>query len=341
VFCGIHEKFVKDQLRLIETFQNIFNRTTLQSKTKPSLAMAKNVSQKNSKKTANPQGLNRIIFLLYVGVAGFLASICSIYPIMCIVANINNSKIFSALQLLTQSNLRFYRLVFLWDIMYGYAQYDVDRYEYIKNVPIFDAVQEGQKQVLNFETFVIGDLLDKQNGLSENTFLSKIAIGNLCELFTIDDEVLINLCPDLGGGAATKGIIGLYNYYVTSLGTVKDCYANSQKTLQDSKVCLSLPEMINLEVIYPYFFQSYRSLDVLIREEIVTNSDKYLNSITVLLSTYIGLYVVFGTLAGWKLKKRLEKEINDWRKIIRIIPFMFGNESKAIKGYLSRYRREV
>jgi len=342
VLCGIHEKYVKEHLRMIESFQNVFNRTSLQNKSKISLAQAKNNAQKNSsKKTANTQGLNRIIFLLYLGVAGFLLSICSIYPIMCIIANVNNSKILNALQLLTKSNLRFYQLVFLWDMMYGYDQYDVNRYEYIKNKPILDAVQEAQQQVVNFETFVIGDLLDKQNGLSENTFLNEIAIGNLCDLYTFSDEILTKLCPDLGGGIATKGIIGLYNYFVTSLNTVEDCYTNSQQTWQDSQACLGLEELINVEVIYPYFFQSYRNLDTIIREEIVTSADKYLNSITVLLSTYIGLYVVLGTLAGWKLKKRLEKEINDWRKMIRVIPFMFGNESKAIKGYLSRYRREV
>jgi len=281
------------------------------------------------------------LYMLYLAVFLLLLAICSVYPIMTVIIKSNSKTILKKLNLMAQSNKNFYNVVYYWNVVYAYAMHGLSEYEHVKNMPIKEGVKAAAEDVLGVQDFIINDLLNPENGLSENELLYNTAVGNLCDLYTFEDEILMKLCPTLGGGAATRGILGLHLYHVVGLQAVESCYTESDHTWEDSKICLAMEEIVNIEVFYPYTYNSYKNIDKLIREEMVKNYEKVNDSIVQFVVIYIVLYALLGTLAGWKIKRRLEEEITDWRKMLRHIPFVIANESKLMKVFLARNREDV
>ena len=334
MLTNIDEKHIFEHLRLLENFQATLNETSHLIEIQPR-------QRSSSKRIVDSKGINRKLHLIYLAILVFLLGICSVSPMMSLLVKKFSKTILKKLNLMAQSNYIFYNLVYYWNAVEAYAQYGVYEYEYIKDTPIGEAIKTAAEGVLGVQDFFINDLLNPENGMSDNSILYSTAVGDLCDLYSFGDEVLERICPTLGGGAATKGIIGLHEYHVLALNAMQECYTQSNKTWEASKRCLGLQEVVNVEVFYPYTYSSFNNIDILIREAMVKDYDQMNGFISGFMIVYLVLYVFVGTWVGWKIKMRLEIEMTDWRKMIRQIPFAIANESKLMKTFLQKHREDL
>ncbi len=52
-------------------------------------------------------------------------------------------------------------------------------------------------------------------------------------------------------------------------------------------------------------------------------------------------YLLFGTLVGWRILKKMNDEMTDWRKMMRQLPFTVGKENKFLQVFLQNNRSNV
>ena len=334
VFTHINQKRITEQLSQLENFQNIL--TKAEEKTFKS-----QYREQTTRPTVDAKGINKIFYFLYAALACFLTIICTPFPFMLSDFKHGSNTILNKMNLMAESNLNFYNLVYYWNVVYAYAQYGVWEYEYVKNEPITIGVVEAYEKVVNVQDYIINTLLDSENGLSENQELSQIAIGNLCEIYPEADALFDSFCPTLGGGVATKGILGLYTYHLIGLQAIQQCYNFSSKSFDDSKRCLGLQYMVDFEVIYPCTYWAFHRVDAIIKEEMAQDYDHLDALVEVIMWIYLAGFVFVGSVVGWKILAIMNKEINDWRKMLRQLPFIVGKENKFLKVFLQRHRSHI
>jgi len=274
IFIALDEKILREQIRLTERFLA----STLKEERDFEKIQSAKLDNKNKgkhlpKKMVTLTGINRILYSLYIAIIWFVFMVFLAYPILSNETRVGSKAVLQKLNLMTQSNLYFYYTLLLFNGIYGYVQ------EYstatMKNKPIsteWPLVLEGLTKV---QDFMIYDLLDPVDGLGSDTELVDTVVGNLCEIYYIDDPILMGLCPTLGGSAVTKGLVGLSSYTIAALQSVQNHFVNSNKTKEAMIEALANQDLINIEIFYPFTYMAYQKIDELIRAEIVKDFDNF------------------------------------------------------------------
>ena len=241
------------------------------------------------------------------------------------------------MSLMARSNLNLYNTNFLLTTIYEYVQ--ENRTTYARGLPLKQEWERTFELMTHVQDFLLLEILDTKKGLGGNLQLRELVTGSLCDSVQVSDESLIAFCKTMGGGVVQRGIVGLNSYTLASVKEVKDYFDNSAKTYEDMYIALNFGGLINIEIFYLFTYEAYKRIDFLIREELAKDFDSFRFRVKEIVAIYILIYVVFGVVASRKIKNRLEKEITDWRKIIRQIPYSVVNESKLLKSYLSKINK--
>jgi len=341
-FASLDEKLIQEQLLLIEAFYGNLTRAAVIHGASKSHFQSVKINNKGAaynKKSIDGSGIDKVFHLLYLAILCFCILIFSAYPILYSTVNSSTKIIHEKIDIMTQSNLNFYTLMYCFNGIYSYIQEPYTAY--IRNKPAGSEIAACLQDLSKVQDFIVKDLLSSDYGLAENPLLYNTAVGNICEIYTFSDPNLESNCATFANGAATKGIVSLNSYILYTLQNVYQCFEASEKTFADQHICLGLEDLINLEVFYPYIYEAYKGIDVLIREEMVLDYDGLQGDIDRTVWIYVVLYIILGSLFGWNITKKLDNEMIDWRKLLRQIPYPVAIESKMLKVYIQRTRGDI
>jgi len=237
------------------------------------------------------------------------------------------------MNLMVQSNWNLFHTIFSLNMLYLYVQ---EPDALAKNKPIEIEFEIAYNKLTHVQDFIINDLLDPKAGIKTDSTLYKTAVGNLCDIFYFYDPIVTRNCPTIGGGFMTRGVVGMNGFLVSFIQKIFLSFKNSNQTVAAAWEALNFDELITWEAFYPFIYSSYQTIDQLIRDAMMKNFDILTDRVARITLTYIAIYLIIGIYCSFKIKKSLQKEMTDWRKMIRSIPYSVASENQHLKAFLKR-----
>jgi hypothetical protein len=94
--------------------------------------------------------------------------------------------------------------------------------------------------------------------------------------------------------------------------------------------------LVDVEDFYYDNLRAIMWVDELIRTQITNDFSSYEDSLIEIIIPYLIAYIIFGGMLSKKITRVLQREISDWRKVIRQIPHPIMSEDKQMKAYLAK-----
>ena len=338
VFLHFQDHQIKEHIHRVEKFAKTLDPNSVQIKKLENQIAGeeKKGSAKATflKKKADTKGLNMKLYMLYLASLFLIIGLFLAHPVLAIKVKTGCDGILSKINLATQSNLNFHELGLLFATIYAYVQSDATTY--LRNKPIAEEYATIFRKMTMVQDFLIGDLLDTEKGLGKNTELQNTVRSNLCEVITLSDKIVESLCTTLGGGAATRGLIGLNSFTLSALKEVKSAYDNSDKSYMAASAALNLQDLSDLEVLYSLTYQAYVKIDNILQEQLAIDFKDLKGSIQSLGLSFFVIYLFFGILFSLRIRRSLVKDMEDWRKLIRQVPYTVASDSKHFRAYVQK-----
>jgi len=336
IFLHFQDHQIKEHIHRVEKFAKTIDPNSVQIRKLESLP---GVDEKRAKPTylkkkADTKGVNMRLYMLYLATFCLVVGLFLAHPVLAVRVKRGCDGIINKINLAAQSNFNFHETCLLFGTIYVYVLENASTY--LREKPISVEYVSIFNKMTTVQDFIVGQLLDTEKGLGKNEELKDTVMSNLCDMIKLTDPVIERNCMSLGGGAATRGLIGLNSFTLQALGGVKSFYDNSDKSVEAASAALSMKDLVDLEVLYTLTYQAYLKIDNILQQQLYIDFEDLKNSIQQLGLSFCIVYLLFGGYFSWKLRKSLVKEMVDWRKLLRQVPYIVACENKHFRAYVQR-----
>ena len=341
----LNEQEISHTLHQVKTFIGLLNDNNVQAKhlTIQNLSFHKNsekIYTKSQHKRApqrevNMQNINKNQHLIFV--LGLIIVILFSIPFIYFFLSVRDStsEIRSKFESLIESNRAFYNIILLSGSFFQYIR--TDGKALLRNNPINEEWQDIFQKVVLSQNNLLNLLIyyQKQQTCSASTraTLEHLIIGNLCTAESL--SFLAELCPAVPEALLSNGVQGLNSFSITTLGTVKTEYDNSERTHDDAKAILDKQDFINLDLMIATF-QTYGFIMLrdILQDCTVESINQIKDDLKILLIVFVLILIIFVPLVIYFFLNKMEQERVEWRKVSRKIPSEILMNNKMLKNYI-------
>jgi len=332
IFAILNEKALTEHIKAVKEFQNCFLLEFANSQKKKNESR-RTQRQHIKRRKIDTQGINKKLIILFPAFIALIVLLFSAWPVIFSQIRPGNQEILNKMNLMVQSNWNLFNTIFSFNMLYLYVQ---EPNAYAKNKPVAEEFEIVYNKLTSVQDFIINDLLSPKAGIKTDSMLYKTTVGNLCDIFYFYDPIVTRNCPTIGGGFMTRGLVGMNGFLVSFIQKIYLSFKNSNQTVEAAWEALNTDEAIIWEAFYPFIYSAYQTIDQLIRDAMMKNFDFLTHRVTKITMAYIAIYVIVGLYCAFRIKKSLQKEMADWRKMIRRIPYPVATENQHLKAFLKR-----
>jgi len=334
IFAILNEVSIVEHLHLLKDFKECLAFTVSnQNETRKFRSLQRAQFERTRRKSLDRKGIDKMVVILYIATSVFLLLVFSAYPILYSQVGPGNKHLLQKMNLMIQSNMNCYYTVLAFNIIYLYVQ---EPNSQVKNIPIETAWLETYDKLMTIQDFIADDLLNTETGMGSDPVIYKNAVGNLCDMYHFDSAIITKNCPTIGGGFLTRGVSGMIGFFLAYTQTMYLNFKYSNQTLIAAREALDSTQAVIYEAFYPFIYLSYEKIDVLIRNAMLKDFNNLNRSILGVMITFLVIYAVIGSWFAWKIKIALQKEMVDWRKMLRRIPYSNAKENQHLKAFLKK-----
>lgn len=238
--------------------------------------------------------------------------------------------IMKKLKLMTTSDNYLYELMLLYVMQYTYI--NDNRTAMVRGHPITEEWKTAFQNVITSNDFFLNTLFDQKEGIGTSDELVHIVKGNLCDIM---NTTQIKVCNMMKGGILHSGIIGLNNFYTSSIQDTITMFDASGGTHDELVKILNAPDISAEDIIGFYFLdKAYQLINLMMRRLLQEDLDNFSSQFQVLILVYLALGVFVAIFVWVKICSSLEKEMACWMKMIRQIPWEIILSNQFLKKLL-------
>ena len=321
---NVIEDDIMEEIKGIEDEQK--NPKTITKKSQNS----KHLSQVKRKR-GDFRDINKDIWLGVLGFALFVISFWIAYGVVYLFFVKSQGSFQTAKQQIIETNLLLSRMSESIGITYTYIADDNLDHTFIQGLPIAVEWERNYNILVTSNSFFVG-LKNQDFGLYTDEVIA-LASGDLCTLLAPHDMS----CYQDGKGTKRQGLVGINNFFMSTLLQVKNAFDSSDKTNADKIAIYNRADLAEVErVYYGAIIPAYQKLQEIFQSVFLNALVVFKRSIFTINIIFMVVFLVLGRFYWTVALKKMQEEKMHFSEIMRVIPVSIIFQNKFLYNYLER-----